>query len=127
MKKRQVALASTVAVTMVVLFASAFALGCGSAQVTSIRSYDVSSVQHPRTIVVYDFAVRSDEVALDTGSKVESYLAGERATAEQLEEIRKVSSALSEVLIEEFQDAGLPAVRQTGAVEVPPGSLAVSA
>ena len=64
MKKRQVSLATpiaiTIATTMVVLFASAFALGCGSAQVTSIRSYDVSSVQHPRTIIVYDFAVRSD-------------------------------------------------------------------
>ena len=107
------------------LLASASAVGCGSAQVTAIRSYQGSAIQAPRTLVVYDFAVRSDEVKDSTGTKVEAYLAGEDADHEALADIRKVARALSEVLVKEFRDNGLPAVRREGKLEVPAGSLAV--
>ena len=115
----------TLTSTIVILFASALAVGCGSAQVTAIRSYDGSPVPHPRTIYVYDFAVRSDEVMQSTGTRVEAYLAGERATSEELDEVRKVAHALSEVLVEEFQNSGMPAVRREGELEIAAGSLGV--
>ena len=110
----------------VILFASAFAIGCGSAQVTAIRSYDGNAMQQPRTLVVYDFAVRADEVHQSAGTRIEAHLAGEGLDQEALEEARKVSMALSEVLVQQFRDRGLPAVRREGSLEVPAGSLGVA-
>ena len=110
----------------VILFASAFAIGCGSAQVTAIRSYEGNVIQKPRTLVVYDFAVRADEVHQSVGTRIEAHLAGEGLDQEALEEARKVSMALSEVLVQQFRDRGLPAVRREGSLEVPAGSLGVT-
>ena len=118
-------LLTALALTGTIVLVSALPLGCGSAQVTAIRSYAGSPVQHPRTLVVYDFAVRSDEVKESTGTKVEAYLAGENASCEELDEARKVAHALSEVLVEEFKDRGMPAVRREGDLEIAPGSLGV--
>jgi len=108
----------------------AMMMGCGR---TSVRSIPVSYNQpaafpagaanepafprpKPDLILVYDFAVSADDVALDRaiGARVLQQLQGTPQTEAQLKVGRSAAQALSVELVKAIQKLGLPAERASG-------------
>jgi hypothetical protein len=96
----------------------AMALSCGPTKVQQ-EKMTLTQVQRPNLILVYDFAVSTDEVKLDTGLSAELKQEYEKheGTSRNAEEIKvghKVADALAEELVKKIRSYGIWAERGFG-------------
>jgi len=93
---------------------------CGPTKVKTAEEYS-GELPRPDRILVYDFAVSSDEVKLDTGlsADIARAVEGTPRTADELKIGHAAASALAKELVKEIQGFGLPAERSAG---LPSGS-----
>ncbi len=93
--------------------ATAMTLGCGTIQVDLVKPYSAGSRPRPTQIIVFDFETDAADIRLsDEGASKEA--AG-----------NAVANGLSQMLLEELEDLGIPSSRQTGELVVPDGALAI--
>jgi hypothetical protein len=87
-------------------------IGCAPTKVEPVQSYQGSRLPRPDVVVVSDFIAAPDEVKLDTGlgATLRNAASGKSASEQRSEDARKVSAAISKVLVEEIRKLGLPAV-----------------
>jgi hypothetical protein len=97
---------------------AAIGMGCASAGVTpNTATADQSMLPRPSVVFVYDFAVRANDVMVDTlGSEFMSE--GEKLTEEE-QTARETATAFSAALVGQLQKEGINAQRATDA-DVPP-------
>jgi hypothetical protein len=90
------------------------ALACTSAQL--VEEYTGGPLPRPDQILVYDFATSPGEVRLDRGlsAKIVEAAKSEPRSEQERELGQKVARALSDHLIKELSDLGLPAQRGSG-------------
>jgi hypothetical protein len=93
--------------------ATAMAMGCGTIQVDVVKPYEAHARLAPTQIIVFDF--ESDAADISLSDEDASKQAAGRA----------VAKGLSEGLLEELEDLGIPSSRQTGELVVPDGALAI--
>jgi hypothetical protein len=92
--------------------------GCAGGSVTNVSQLSAQPQRRPDTVYVYDFAIRPDQVKLDTSGiaqKLKS-LGGTSADAEQAQAAAEVQDALANDIVQKLQKMGLRAVRAS----VPP-------
>ncbi len=91
-------------------------VGCGRTEVRTLVTYP-GELPKPDRVLVYDFALKPDDVSLDgaIGKRLVHLLDGESKTEEELKVGKAVANALSEKLVMEIRDLGLPTERATGA------------
>ena len=96
-----------------VTLAVAALAGCTS--VGTVAEYG-GTVPRPDRILVYDLAVTPGEVEMDRGlsAQLQQAVSGEPRTLQEVEVGRKAAQALSERLVKEIRDMGLPAQRGYG-------------
>jgi hypothetical protein len=95
--------------------------GCASG-VTNPSALDAKPQPRPDTLYVYPFALRPDQVELDTAGivkKLQSGLGGASGAAEQAEAAAEVQGALADAIVQKLQAMGLRAIRAN--VPPPPG------
>src|ERR1700730_12634736 len=97
-------------------------IACAPARVEQLQGYRGAPLSRPEIVIVTDFTAVPEQVKLDSGlaSRLRNAVSGEPASAQQIEDDRKVTSALSKTLVVEIRKLGLPAmqsnaVAQTGA------------
>jgi hypothetical protein len=91
-------------------------VGCAPTKVDTTGEYTGKEpLARPNRVLVYDFAVSPDDVSLNSaiGTKLANLVKGSPKNEEQLKVGRAVAKALSEGLVKEIQDLGLPAERAT--------------
>ena len=90
-------------------------LGCPSTTLESARLYTGPPLPRPQQILVHDFVYAPEQVVLDPGvnPQVEA-VAGPALTAQQREVGRLVAKVLSQRLVAELHELGLPAERVGG-------------
>jgi len=103
---------------ILVLFLLAVAVGCAPTNVQQ-ENMTVAQLNRPSLILVYDFAVTPQEVALDTGLSADimqqyEQHKGETRTAEETKVGHKVADALAEELVQKIRGYGLWAERGFG-------------
>jgi Domain of unknown function (DUF4410) len=91
---------------------------CAPSHVETTDAYQGAKLPKPDVVVVEDFAVASDGVALDRGigARAERMLEGDSTAADQRRVGRAVANAVSDTLVAELRAAGLPAVRASDPV-----------
>ena len=87
----------------------------GCTNVGTVAEYS-GTVPRPDRILVYDLAVTPGEVDMDRGlsAQLQQAVSGEPRTLQEVEVGRKAAQALSERLVKEIRDMGLPAQRGYG-------------
>lgn len=87
--------------------------GCAPTETNVTQRYEGPPLPRPDIILVRDFAVRADEVKLDSGvsARVQEAMSGSPVTAQEAEIGRKVAAAVSETLVHEIGALGLPVKR----------------
>jgi hypothetical protein len=97
---------------------AAIGMGCASAGVTpNTATADQSMLPQPSVVFVYDFAVRADDVMVDTlGAEFMSE--GEKLTEEE-QTARETANAFSMTLVEQLRKEGINAQHATD-VNTPP-------
>jgi hypothetical protein len=117
---RRVGLAAIVGLTLVGPF------GCGR---TSVESVDVKAggMPRPQLIVVHDFAVSADAVALDRaiGARALEAVKGEPSVQAHIRIGEEVAKVLTENLVKEIGKLGIPTVAATGATPASGASLQI--
>ena len=90
------------------------ALGCTSAQVT--REYRGERLPRPDRVLVYDFAYSPGQIELDhsVSKKIMNLGNDEPRASQELHVGEAVARALSEHLVKEIRELGLPAQRAVG-------------
>jgi len=90
-------------------------VGCGRTQVNTLVTYP-GGLSRPDRVLIYDFALKPDDVLTDgtIGKRLFHVLEGESKTEEELKVGTAVAYALSEKLVKEIRDLGLPTERATG-------------
>jgi hypothetical protein len=112
-----------VRVVSVVVIASML-VACGSANVNVLKRYRGTRLPAPRGIVVYPFELTGESVGL--GEETHEDKPVEAAlTAEETFQRREVAKVMSEYLVRELENRGLPATMGSGELEVPDGSMAI--
>ena len=94
------------------------AAGCAGSQERA--DYDqAASGRRPDRILVQDFAVRPEEVTLDSSvrGRLTQAFSAESTDAQQLQAARQASAALSEALAEELRGSGLAVERSAPGVQ----------
>ena len=96
------------------LLAAAMSLGCGTINVESVKPFIGKDRSRPTRIIIYDFETDAADIRLsdDDASKAAAGVA--------------VAGGLSQVLLDELKDIGIPTSHQTGELIVPDGALAIS-
>lgn len=104
----------------------AIAFGCASTDVHQTRK--ARTLEKPDRILVRNFAVTSEEVALDRGimPTISRDVQGEVQEEGQVKIGRAASNALAQELVDRLQAAGLPAKRSTGRPELTPATLVIA-
>lgn len=101
-------------------------LGCAPSNVQTTEAYAGAKLPRPDIVVVNDFAVTSESVALDRGILARAERTVEGASAEDQRQIGyAVAEAVSEALVAELRAVGLPAARASAAA-VRPGATSVT-
>jgi len=105
-------------VGILILGLAATAMGCASASVTpNARTADQSMLPQPGVVMVFDFAVRADDVMVDAlGAEFMSE--GEILTEEE-QTARATASAFSAALVEQLRNKGINAQHANDG-DVPP-------
>ena len=87
-------------------------VGCGRTEVQTLITYP-GELPKPDRVLVYDFALKPDDVSLDgaIGKKLVHLMEGGSKTKEEVEVGRAVANVLSENLVKEIRDLGLPVER----------------
>jgi hypothetical protein len=103
---------------ILILGLTAIGLGCASAGVTPVaETRDNSMLPRPGVVFVYDFAVSSDDVVIDTlGAEFTSE--GKKLSKEE-EEAYATANALSESIVEQLRKEGIHAQRANDG-DIPP-------
>jgi hypothetical protein len=93
-------------------------IGCAPANVEPLQSYQGSPLPRPEVVIVNDFIVAPEQVKLDSGigARLRNAARGDSVSAQQIEDERKVTAAISKTLVEEIQKLGLPAMKSNNAV-----------
>lgn len=114
MKRKQRLVKQLKLICMISLF---FILSaCASTQVQSVRPYSEAKLPKPQVILVYDFSVPKEDIQLNqaAGAKLVRY-AKKEPQSEQKEKLGlAVANSLSNQLVAELRQLGLPAVHATG-------------
>jgi hypothetical protein len=94
---------------------------------TGAGNEPIAPLAKPDRVLVYDFAVSADDVALDraVGAQLLQHLQETSQTEEQLKVGRAVAQALSVELVKAIQQLGLPAERASEAPLVTDNTLAI--
>ena len=85
--------------------------GCAPTDVDTIQGYSGKSLlPRPDRVVVYDFAVSANDVKLNSaiGARLAHLTTGAQESEEQIKVGRAVAKALSESLVKELEQLGLP-------------------
>jgi hypothetical protein len=102
------------------------ALACASTNVTQTRR--AGELEKPDRILVRNFAVTQAEVELDSGfgPTIARDAQGEIREDAQVRLGHSVADALAEELVAKLREAGLPAQRSSGRVELTPATLVIA-
>jgi hypothetical protein len=103
-------------------------VGCAPTKVETTREYTGKEpLARPNRVLVSDFAVSPDDASLNSaiGAKLANLVKGSPKNEEQLKVGRAVAKALSEGLVKEIQDLGLPAERAAVVEPLAPKTLAI--
>jgi hypothetical protein len=86
---------------------------CAPTNVQPVQTYQGAQLPRPDTVIVTDFAATPADVMLDhgLGARLRAIASGASAPAQQSEDDRKVTAAISKVLVDEIRKLGLPAVQ----------------
>jgi hypothetical protein len=86
---------------------------CAPTNVEPEQSYQGARLPRPDVVIVDDFVASSADVTLDSGigARLRKIASGESADQQQTEDERKVSAAISQVLVAEIHKLGLTAVQ----------------
>jgi len=85
--------------------------GCAPTNVDTVQEYSGKSpLARPDRVLVYDFAVSANDVKLNSaiGARLAHLTAGAQENEEQVKVGRAVAKALSESLVKELDQLGLP-------------------
>jgi uncharacterized protein DUF4410 len=98
-----------------VLLTLALITGCARTNIQDV-SMDTGRLAKPERILVYDFAVSPDQVTLDRaiGARLARLTGGTPTTEDELKVGQAVASALSEHLVSEIRQFGIPVERASG-------------
>ncbi len=101
-------------------------VGCGRTEVQTLITYP-GELPRPDRVLVYDFALKPDDVSLDgaIGKKLVHLMEGGSKTEEELKVGQAVANVLSENLVKEIRDLGLPVERAAGASPLSGNTLLV--
>jgi hypothetical protein len=105
---------------------AAVAFGCASTDVQQTKR--AGKLPKPDRILVRNFAVTAEDVALDGGimPTIARDVQGEVTEDGQVKIGRAASNALAQELVDRLQAAGLPAKRSTGRPELTPTTLVIA-
>ncbi len=112
---------STRAVSLILVIA--LLAGCASVNTTAMRRHRGARLPAPRAVVVYDFEPTGASIGLDSERGVGASEAG--LSGEDLANRREVGRVLADVLAKELENRGILVSRKSGAIGVPPGSMAI--
>ncbi len=89
---------------------------CASTQIQATHPYTGKPLAKPEKILVYDFAVSSEDVKTNRalGVKLANYVEGRSQSAEELAIGRAVAQSLSQSLVKDLRARGLPAQYASG-------------
>src|SRR5205809_3965086 len=85
--------------------------GCAPTDVNTVQEYSGKSpLARPDRVLIYDFAVSANDVKLNSaiGARLAHLTTGAQENEEQIKVGRAVAKALSESLVEELDEVGLP-------------------
>jgi hypothetical protein len=88
---------------------------CAPTKIGPSQSYQGSSLPRPDIVIVSDFVAAPGKVKLDSGlgARLRDLASDTSPQAQQTEDARKVTAAISKVLLEEIRKLGLPAVQSS--------------
>ncbi|HST75277.1 MAG TPA: DUF4410 domain-containing protein [Acetobacteraceae bacterium] len=92
--------------------------GCNPARVAATRDYSGPAMPRPERVLVRDFAITPQDVRLDQGirARLTRATSDQPLSAQQLQVARQANAALSETLVAQLRQAGIPAERIAGEV-----------
>lgn len=96
---------------------------CAPSKVEPLQSYQGAALPRPELIIVNDFIATPDAVKLDTGlgARLRNVVGGASEAEKQSEDDRKVTRAISRVLVDEIRKLGFAAMQSNEGV-VPTGA-----
>jgi hypothetical protein len=111
--------------TIALLLVTSLVGGCAQTVVQPRLETRAQGLQRPDRILVFNFAVSTDEVSANQGvlARVRAAASGTSQEQEELEIGRQVSNSLAEELVKGIQGLGLPAERASGGTPIPPGNV----
>ena len=118
----------TLAAAGLCLMSLAMLSGCAPTEVYRIRSYSGDRpLPRPERVLVYDFAVSSEDVKLSSGPGVRQLQRADTVsqTEEQLKVGREVADSLAAELVNAIGKLGFPAERARRGARVPRRALAI--
>src|SRR5438132_5495768 len=101
--------------------------GCAPTDVDTIQKYSGKSLlPRPDRVLVYDFAVSANDVKLNSaiGARLANLVTGAQENEEQVKLGRAVAKALSESLVKELDQLGLP-VEQASSETMPTATTVI--
>jgi Domain of unknown function (DUF4410) len=86
---------------------------CAPTNVEPVQTYQGARLPRPDTVIVTDFLATPADVTLDRGlgARLRAIASGASGPAQQSEDERAVTAAISKVLVEEIHKLGLPATQ----------------
>ena len=121
MKQKSIALLSQVlGVLLAVLL-----IGCAGGSAKRVRLHtEIAQLPRPSVMLIYNFAVDSDDVIIDTFGP--NFVGSKKVEAsDRLKKGRVVADALSEQLVEKLVESGINAQRATVSTQVPVNAFVV--
>ena len=103
-------------------------IACAPARVEPLQGYRGAPLSRPEIVIVTDFTAVPEQVKLDSGlgARLRNAVSGEPASVQQIEDDRKVTSAISKTLVEEIQKLGLPAMQSNAVAQTGANKLVVA-
>jgi len=100
-------------------------VGCARTVVQPQLETRAQGLQRPDRILVFNFAVSTDEVSTNQGvlARVRAAASGTSQEEKELEIGQQVSDSLAEALVKGIQGLGLPAERASRDTPLPPGNV----
>jgi hypothetical protein len=91
---------------------------CNPARVAATRDYPGPALPRPERVLVRDFAITPQDVRLDQGirARLTRATSDQPLSAQQLQVARQANGTLSEALVQQLRQAGIPAERVAGEV-----------
>ena len=111
-----------------VMAGAAFILAsCGPAKVENVNPYQGTLLPRPDIVVVTDFIATPDDVKLDAGlgSRLRNAVSGTSDVSRQTADDRKVTAAVSRVLVEEIRKLGLAAMQSNDTAALPGNKMII--